>query len=73
MEVALDAVVEDEALGQRPRSMGAVVIGHVELAVEVEDREHQAVGLDFSRLTRRHLARFAHSYPHRAFQVYWIG
>src|SRR5439155_2636745 len=52
VEVALDQVPVDEALGQRAGTVRAVVVGHAKLAVEVEDRERQTGCFDpacFSR------------------------
>jgi hypothetical protein len=41
MEIALDHVPVDEALGQQAGTVRARVVGHAELAFEVVDRERQ--------------------------------
>ena len=50
VEVALDAVAVDEAFRERPRTVRAGVVGDMELAVEIEDRDRQAVRFDLERL-----------------------
>src|SRR5262245_50472806 len=47
VEVAFHHVVFDIALRQRAWPVGAIVIRDVELAADVEDRQHQPAGLDF--------------------------
>jgi hypothetical protein len=62
VEIAFDDVAVDIALGQGTRAMGAGVVGHVELAVDVEDRQRQlalfdldgAAGFDFVSLAQSH-------------------
>jgi hypothetical protein len=46
MEIALDDVTFDVAFRQRTRPMGAGIVGHKELAVDVEHREDQVISLD---------------------------
>src|SRR5262249_16995763 len=46
VEVALDVVAVDAALGQRAGAVRARIVGDVERAVEVEDRDGQTGGFD---------------------------
>jgi hypothetical protein len=46
MKIALDDVTFDVAFRQRPRPVGAGIVGHEELAVDVEHREDQVISLD---------------------------
>ena len=46
MEVALDHITFDIAFRQRAGPVGAKIVEHVELAVDVEDRDAQAFLLD---------------------------
>jgi 4,5-dihydroxyphthalate decarboxylase len=52
MEVALDDVAVDEALGQRAGTVRARVVGHAELAVEVVDGEGQTACFNAACLPR---------------------
>src|SRR5262245_47344587 len=46
VKIAFDNVAFDEAFRQRARAVRAVIVGHKELAFEVEDGERQIVLLD---------------------------
>jgi len=46
VEVALDHVAVDKSLRQRSRAVRAGVIGHVELAVDIEDGDRHPAGFD---------------------------
>jgi hypothetical protein len=45
MEIAFDDVTFDVTFRQRTRPMGAGIVGHKELAVDVEHREDQVISL----------------------------
>src|SRR5260370_38274995 len=65
MEIAFNQVAVDEALGQGTGTVRAGVVGHAELAVEVEDGDGQTGGVDFAHLSRSHLLDLAQFDPRR--------
>ena len=61
VEIALDDLAVDLALGERARAVRAGIVGHEEAAAEVEDREDEALALDLERAAFRDLAGRAQS------------
>src|SRR6516225_5554592 len=59
VKIAFDHVAFDEALRQRARAVRAVIVGHEELAVEVEDGERQIILLDLEHGANVHVASVA--------------
>jgi hypothetical protein len=59
VKIALDDVAFDVAFRQRARPVGTSVVGHEELAVDVEHREDQVVLLDSQSAARLHLGSIA--------------
>ena len=59
MEIALDLVAVERALGQRSRSVRARVVGDVERAADVVHRERETGRLDLSDLADGDVGRRA--------------
>src|SRR5262249_58759896 len=59
VKIALDHVAFDEALRQRTWAVRAVIVGHAELAFEVEDGERQIILLDLEHGSNVHLGSVA--------------
>jgi hypothetical protein len=59
VKIALDDVAFDIAFRQRARPVGAGIIGHKELAVDVEHREDQVVFLDSQSAAHVHVGGIA--------------
>jgi hypothetical protein len=47
VKIAFDDILLDVAFGERTRAMGAGIVGHEELAGNIEDGKDQIVVLDF--------------------------
>ena len=63
MEIALDFKSIEHAARKRSRAVGAVVIGYEERAIDLVDRENQAVLLYFDDLPIRHVLCVAQVNP----------
>src|SRR6476661_1881573 len=59
VKIAFDDVAVDEAFRQRARAVGAVIVGHEEFAVEVEDGERQIVPFDLEHGSSFHVRSVA--------------
>src|SRR5262249_4087698 len=59
VKIAFDDIAFDEAFRQRARAVRAVIVGHKELAVEVEDGERQIVLLDLEHCPNVHIRSVA--------------
>src|SRR6516162_5185890 len=59
VKIAFDDVAVDEAFRQRAWAVRAVIVGHEEFAVEVEDGERQIVLLDLEHGSSFHVASVA--------------
>src|SRR5262249_30056626 len=59
VKIAFDDVAFDEAFRQRARAVRAVIVGHEELAVEIEDGERQIVLLDLEHGSNVHVGSVA--------------
>ena len=59
VKIALDDVAFDEAFLQRARAVRAVIVGHEELAFEVEDGERQIILLDLEHGSNVHVGSVA--------------
>src|SRR6516162_6554783 len=59
VKIAFDHVAFDEAFRQRAWAVRAVVVGHEELAVEVEDGERQIILLDLEHGSNVHVGSVA--------------
>ena len=63
MEVALDNIAVQLPLRQRPRAMRAGVVGGIEFAIDIENREDQAALLDFQAAAGGDIVDVAHADP----------
>jgi hypothetical protein len=59
MEIALDDVTFDVTFRQRTRPMGAGIVGHEELAVDIEHGEDQVILLDLQSASNVHVGGVA--------------
>jgi hypothetical protein len=59
VKIAFDDISVDVPLRQRPRTVGAGVIGDIELAVDIENGHRQTGGFDPKRRTGGDLFGFA--------------
>src|SRR5262249_14971361 len=59
VEIALDHITLDITLGERPWAIGALVVEHVEFAINVKDRHAQSFLLDLEGGADRDIAAIA--------------
>jgi hypothetical protein len=55
VKIALDDLTLDEPFRKRARAVGAGIVGHEELAIQIENRKHETRFVDLERVAGRHL------------------
>ena len=50
MKIALDDLTLDEPFRKRARAVGAGIVGHEELAIQIENRKHETRFVDLERV-----------------------
>src|SRR5207302_3652576 len=55
VKIALDDLTLDEPFRKRARAVGAGIVGHEELAIQIENRKHETRFVDLERVAGRNL------------------